>query len=41
MLLTSQPEDQVLAALLGHPPPAAKTMRDFLEAFHVVRLAPG
>jgi hypothetical protein len=28
-------EDQALAALLGHPLPAATTMRDFLEAFHV------
>jgi Transposase DDE domain group 1 len=28
-------EDQALAALLGHPLPAATTVRDFLEAFHV------
>jgi len=28
-------EDQALATLLGHPLPAATTMRDFLEAFHV------
>lgn len=28
-------EDQALAALLGHPLPAATTMREFLEAFHV------
>lgn len=28
-------EDQGLAALLGHPLPAATTVRDFLEAFHV------
>ncbi len=27
-------EDQALAALLGHPLPAATTVRDFLEAFH-------
>ena len=27
-------EDQALATLLGHPLPAATTMRDFLEAFH-------
>lgn len=28
-------QDQGLAALLGHPLPAATTVRDFLEAFHV------
>ena len=28
-------EDQALATLLGHPLPAATTVRDFLEAFHV------
>jgi len=28
-------EDQALAALLGHALPAATTVRDFLEAFHV------
>jgi hypothetical protein len=33
--LTMLREDQALAALLGHPLPAATTMRDFLEAFHV------
>jgi hypothetical protein len=27
--------DQALATLLGHPLPAATTIRDFLEAFHV------
>ncbi|MCX5735380.1 MAG: IS1380 family transposase [candidate division NC10 bacterium] len=27
-------EDQALATLLGHPLPAATTVRDFLEAFH-------
>ena len=33
--LTALREDQALAALLGHPLPAATTVRDFLEAFHV------
>lgn len=33
--LTMLCEDQALAALLGHPLPAATTVRDFLEAFHV------
>jgi hypothetical protein len=33
--LTMLREDQGLAALLGHPLPAATTMRDFLEAFHI------
>jgi hypothetical protein len=33
--LTMLREDQALALLLGHPLPAATTMRDFLEAFHV------
>lgn len=33
--LTPLREDQALAALLGHPLPAATTVRDFLEAFHV------
>jgi len=33
--LTMLREDQALATLLGHPLPAATTMRDFLEAFHV------
>jgi len=33
--LTMLREDQGLATLLGHPLPAATTMRDFLEAFHV------
>jgi Transposase DDE domain group 1 len=33
--LTMLREDQALAALLGHPLPAATTVRDFLEAFHV------
>jgi hypothetical protein len=28
-------EDHALATLLGHPLPAAPTVRDFLEAFHV------
>lgn len=28
-------EDQAFATMLGHPLPAATTMRDFLEAFHV------
>ena len=28
-------EDQALATLLGHPLPAATTVRDFLEAFHM------
>jgi hypothetical protein len=32
--LTMLREDQALAALLGHPLPAATTVRDFLEAFH-------
>jgi len=32
--LTPLREDQALAALLGHPLPAATTVRDFLEAFH-------
>ena len=33
--LTPLREDQALAQLLGHPLPAATTVRDFLEAFHV------
>ena len=33
--LTMLREDAALATLLGHPLPAATTMRDFLEAFHV------
>jgi hypothetical protein len=33
--LTMLREDQALATLLGHSLPAATTMRDFLEAFHV------
>jgi len=33
--LTTLREDQALATLLGHPLPAATTMRDFLEIFHV------
>lgn len=33
--LTLLREDQALATLLGHPLPAATTVRDFLEAFHV------
>jgi hypothetical protein len=33
--LTMLREDQALATLLGHPLPAATTMRDVLEAFHV------
>ena len=33
--LTMLRGDQALAILLGHPLPAATTMRDFLEAFHV------
>jgi hypothetical protein len=33
--LTMLREDQALATLLGHPLPAATTVRDFLEAFHV------
>jgi hypothetical protein len=33
--LTTLREDQALATLLGHPLPAATTLRDFLEAFHV------
>jgi len=33
--LTALREDQALATLLGHPLPAATTVRDFLEAFHV------
>jgi post-segregation antitoxin (ccd killing protein) len=33
--LTTLREDQGLAALLGYPFPAATTVRDFLEAFHV------
>jgi len=33
--LTTLREDQALATLLGHPLPAATTVRDFLEAFHV------
>lgn len=33
--LTTLREDVALAALLGYPLPAATTMRDFLEAFHV------
>jgi hypothetical protein len=33
--LTMLREDEALAALLGHPLPAATTMRDFLEAFQV------
>ena len=33
--LTMLREDAALAALLGHPLPAAMTVRDFLEAFHV------
>lgn len=32
--LTALREDQALATLLGHPLPAAPTVRDFLEAFH-------
>jgi hypothetical protein len=33
--LTTLRADQALATLLGHPLPAATTVRDFLEAFHV------
>jgi hypothetical protein len=33
--LTTFREDQALATLLGYPLPAATTVRDFLEAFHV------
>jgi hypothetical protein len=33
--LTMLREDAALATLLGHPLPAATTIRDFLEAFHV------
>jgi len=33
--LTRLREDAALATLLGHPLPAATTVRDFLEAFHV------
>jgi hypothetical protein len=33
--LTMLREDTALATLLGHPLPAATTVRDFLEAFHV------
>jgi hypothetical protein len=33
--LTTLREDQALATLLGYPLPAATTVRDFLEAFHV------
>ncbi len=33
--LTALREDQALATLLGHPLPAATTVRDFLETFHV------
>ncbi len=33
--LTTLREDQALATLLGHPLPAATTVRDFREAFHV------
>jgi hypothetical protein len=33
--LTSLREDHALATLLGYPLPAATTVRDFLEAFHV------
>jgi hypothetical protein len=33
--LTTLRDDQALATLLGHPLPAATTVRDFLEAFHV------
>jgi hypothetical protein len=33
--LTTLREDQALATLLEHPLPAATTVRDFLEAFHV------
>ncbi len=33
--LTTLREDHALATLLGHSLPAATTMRDFLEAFHV------
>ncbi len=33
--LTTLREDAALATLLGYPLPAATTMRDFLEAFHV------
>jgi len=33
--LTALREDHALATLLGHPLPAAPTVRDFLEAFHV------
>lgn len=33
--LTSLRDDQALAALLGYALPAATTVRDFLEAFHV------
>jgi hypothetical protein len=33
--LTMLREDHALATLLGHPLPAATTVRDFLEAFHV------
>lgn len=33
--LTALREDQAVATLLGHPLPAAPTVRDFLEAFHV------
>jgi len=32
--LTTLREDQALATGLGHPLPAATTIRDFLEAFH-------
>jgi hypothetical protein len=33
--LSTLREDQALATLLGYPLPAATTVRDFLEAFHV------
>ena len=33
--LTPLREDQALATLLGHPLPAATTVRDFLDACHV------
>jgi hypothetical protein len=33
--LTTLREDHALAALLGYPLPAATTVRDFLEAFHI------
>ena len=33
--LTTLREDEALATLLGYPLPAATTVRDFLEAFHV------